>query len=69
MAQEKITCTCPKECDCQNPPPDDGSGKKDDVYHLSNECPVHNLYPRPSPDCPVHNVGTSNAKEPSRLFF
>ena len=59
----KMNCTCPKECDCQNPPPDNGGGK-DDVYHISNECPMHNLYPRPSPDCPIHNIDTSNAKEP-----
>lgn len=41
-------CTCPTTCDCENP---DGEG----VAHCSAECPIHNLYPQPSPDCPLHN--------------
>ena len=46
-------CTCPKECDCQNPPPDDWNGENG-VYHVSNECPIHNDNPQPRADCPVH---------------
>lgn len=49
-----INCICPEECDCQNPPPENWDGKNG-VYGVSNECPVHNLNPRPHPDCPVHN--------------
>jgi hypothetical protein len=37
-------CACPNECDCE----DYENGL------VSNECPVHNLYPRPAMDCPVH---------------
>jgi hypothetical protein len=37
-------CTCPTECDCE----DVRNGR------CSNECPVHNRYPAPSPGCPVH---------------
>ena len=37
-----------EECDCQNPPPDDWDGKNG-VYHISNECPVHNWNPWPAP--------------------
>ena len=40
----KTVCTCPTECDCQQPP-----------THISNECPVHNENPYPADDCPVHN--------------
>lgn len=50
----KTRCTCPEECDCQNPPSDSWDGKAD-VYHVSNECPVHNHNPKPNPDCPIHN--------------
>jgi hypothetical protein len=35
-----------EECDCQNPPPDDWDGKSG-VFHVSNHCPIHNLYPLP----------------------
>lgn len=45
-------CICPKECDCQNPPPSDGPRRG--VHHVSNECPVHNFYPYPNRECPVH---------------
>ena len=31
-------------CDCENPEPESG------VALLSNECDIHNLYPRPSPE-------------------
>lgn len=41
-------CICPNECDCQNPEPKKG------VALISNECPIHNFNPAPSPDCPVH---------------
>jgi hypothetical protein len=37
-------CTCPMECDCQDP----------DHGLCSNECPEHNLYPIPALTCPVH---------------
>ena len=39
-----LTCICPRSCDCQNP-------EGDDVAHISNECPVHNLNPWPNPEC------------------
>ena len=48
----KRVCTCSKECDCQNPPPDDWDGKTG-MYHVSNQCPVHNYDPYPDQDCPV----------------
>ncbi len=50
----KKRCTCLKEgeCDCQNPEPDEGG--IGGVWHYSNECPVHNLFPDPNPTCPVH---------------
>lgn len=41
-------CSCPTECDCQNPEPASGAAL------VSNECPVHNFNPQPSPDCPIH---------------
>lgn len=50
----KTKCTCPEECDCQNPPPDNWDGKNG-VYHISNECPVHNDNPKPAENCPIHN--------------
>ena len=50
----KTRCTCSEECDCQNPPPD-GLDGRDGIYHVSNECPVHNDNPKLNPDCPVHN--------------
>ena len=49
----KINCTCPQECDCQNPPPDNWDGRKG-VYHVSASCPIHNFRPEPDPDCPIH---------------
>ena len=52
--QTKEKCTCPKTCDCQNPPPNNWDGKKG-VYHSSFLCPIHNLDPVPAEDCPVHN--------------
>jgi len=50
----KKKCICTKVCDCQNPPPDDWDGK-DGVWHISEYCPIHNLYPAPNPECPVHS--------------
>ncbi|MBD3282595.1 MAG: hypothetical protein GF387_03270 [Candidatus Portnoybacteria bacterium] len=50
----KEKCICAKICDCENPPPDNWDGL-DGVYHVSNECPVHNFNPYPHPDCPVHS--------------
>ncbi len=46
-------CACTKVCDCQNPPPDDWDGK-DGIWHISEECSVHNLYPAPNPECLMH---------------
>lgn len=45
-------CICPTECDCEDPPPDDGPWSR--VYKVSNLCPEHNTDPEPNPDCPVH---------------
>lgn len=52
---DEHSCTCPKECDCENPPPDNWDGKSG-VFHVSNLCPKHNFQPPPFPadDCPVH---------------
>lgn len=50
-----MSCTCPKECDCENPPPEDWDGKNG-VFHVSNWCPVHNLSPDPADDCPLHGT-------------
>lgn len=44
-----MQCTCPKECDCQNPEPEN-----DGCALVSNSCPIHNLYPDPAEDCPLH---------------
>lgn len=52
-AKKMIRCICTKACDCQNPPPTNWDGK-DGVYHTSEECPIHNVYPDPSPECPIH---------------
>jgi len=52
-----VKCTCPKKCDCENPPPDDWDGKNG-IFHVSNECPKHNLYPEPNPECPFHGEMT-----------
>ena len=42
--ERKHKCTCTKVCDCQ----DYEKGL------VSNECPVHNVNPQPSPNCPAH---------------
>lgn len=44
-------CTCPKECDCENPPPKKGA---EGVWHISEHCPIHNENPKPLPECPIH---------------
>jgi len=49
----KKKCICTKVCDCQNPPPNDWDGKNG-VWHISEGCPIHNLYPTPNPECPAH---------------
>ena len=49
----KEECTCPKICDCQNPPPPNGD-RDSGIYHISNSCPVHNDNPDVDPDCPIH---------------
>ena len=56
MEKEKGGCTCPQECDCQNPPPLNRNGERftEGVYHVSESCPIHNLYPDQDPECPVH---------------
>lgn len=48
---EKI-CACPQSCDCESP--DDGL--------CSQECPEHNITPRPSPTCPVHGETQQDVK-------
>lgn len=48
LVEPSLPCTCPTECDCEDP-------DVDGVAKLSNECPVHNWNPRPSPDCLFHN--------------
>jgi len=55
---DDLRCTCPKECDCANPPPDNWD-EREGVYHVSNACPIHNIIPDPDPDCPVHAGGLS----------
>ena len=37
-------CSCIQKCDCQNPPPDNWDGENG-VWHISNECPIHNWNP------------------------
>jgi len=53
--KNKTACTCPKKCNCQNPPPDDWNGKNG-AFLVSEECPVHNTYPNPAWDCPIHGT-------------
>jgi len=50
---KRLKCSCPKECDCQNPPPAGWDGKGG-VYHVSESCPTDNSHPEPDPDCPEH---------------
>ncbi len=50
----KYLCTCPKKCDCENPPPKNWDGKSG-AYHVSEMCPEHNLVPRPDSNCPLHS--------------
>ena len=54
---EHSRCTCPTECDCANPEPDN----PEDVAHCSEECPIHNWKPAPALTCPVH--GESGATQ------
>ena len=57
MVKKKVNkkCTCPKECDCQRPPPDNyASGGGDGVYGTSLSCSIHYINPKPDDDCPVH---------------
>ena len=44
------TCICTKECDCENPPPDNWDGESG-AYGISNECTIHNDKPDPHPGC------------------
>jgi len=46
-------CICPRECDCQNPPPDD-LDKWNGPYGVSNFCPAHNVWPYSDEECPIH---------------
>ena len=50
--KDRLKCTCPKTCDCEYPPPYPGA--IGGVWLVSNECPIHNEHPQPSPDCPIH---------------
>ncbi len=50
---EDFRCTCPKECDCEMPKPDNWKGGER-VWRYSNNCPIHNEEPEPDPDCPIH---------------
>lgn len=43
-------CSCPKECDCEDPEP-----KNSGIALLSNMCPVHNINPDPAEGCPIHD--------------
>ena len=57
-------CTCPAECDCQDP----------EHGMVSNECPEHNWRhgvpdPMPSPDCPVHGAAVPEPTEPTAKSF
>jgi hypothetical protein len=50
-SKKESECICIKVCDCENPPPKNWDGKNG-VYHVSEECPIHNSYdPDPNPDC------------------
>lgn len=40
-------CACPDVCDCQSPDTEPAL--------VSNECPEHNMDPRPASGCPVHD--------------
>ena len=42
-------CICTHICDCQSP--------DSNPAMVSNECPIHNDDPDPSPECPVHKEG------------
>ena len=55
-------CTCPKKCDCQDPPPKNWDGKEG-VFHTSIMCPEHNELPVPDRDCPIHNEKYSRVYE------
>jgi hypothetical protein len=55
VSKNRKICICVDFCDCENPPPDDWDGKNG-VWHISEECPVHNLYPSFHPDCPAHST-------------
>ena len=59
-------CTCPKTCDCQNPPPDNWDEKSDGVYHTSLSCTVHYINPKPDDDCPIHTKW--DGKEPVAIW-
>lgn len=49
----ELYCTCPQECDCQNPPPQNWDGVSGN-WGISNYCPIHNEHPEPNPECPIH---------------
>ena len=50
--QSTGVCTCPTYCDCEHPPPK--YRKNNEVYRVSNSCPIHNDHSDPDPDCPIH---------------
>lgn len=47
-ASLETVCTCPTDCDCENPDPKAGAAL------VSEGCPVHNLILTPDPICPIH---------------
>ena len=51
---EHAFCTCPTECDCQDPESNTGTAL------LSNECPIHNFNPKPNPHCTRSRVNQMN---------
>ncbi len=49
----EMVCTCPKTCNCQNPPPANWDGIHGN-WGISNSCPDHNQHPEPDENCPIH---------------
>lgn len=45
---DEFECICTRVCDCLDPEPKLG------IAHVSNECPIHNDYPKPLAECPAH---------------
>lgn len=51
--RKRRACSCPTECDCQD----------FEAGLVSNECPEHNDFPRPSLTCPVHGEQVKTKKK------